>query len=272
MITDADVPRAPADTGPGEDADLGDETDLTADADDRERFREYISTRDRRLRNDLVESHMGLAVHIAKRFSRKSVDDDLRQVAMIGLVKAVDRFDPDHGAAFSTFAGRTIEGELKRHFRDATWALKVPRSAKELHLDVRRASAELEQRNGASPTVAEIADHLGIDRDDVLRGLAADAAASTEALDVREPDGAIDRLDALAVEDVEIEHVDATDEINDLLSHLSPRDRRIVTLRFAERKTQSEIAEIEGISQMHVSRLLRSAFAQMRAAATDRGD
>jgi RNA polymerase sigma-B factor len=237
------------------------------DADDRERFQEYVQTRDRRLRNELVEAHMGLAVHIAKRYSRRGLDDDLRQVAMIGLVKAVDRFDPEHGAAFSTFAGRTIEGELKRHFRDATWTLKVPRSAKELHLDVRRASAELEQRLGTSPTVAQIADYLDVDRDDVLRGLAADAASSVEALDTREPDSAIDRMDVLAVHDDEVEQVDHLDQLSDLLSNLSERDRRIVVLRFAERKTQSEIAEIEGISQMHVSRLLRSAFATMRAAA-----
>lgn len=241
------------------------------DTDDRERFHDYARTRDRRVRNELVEAHMGLAVHIAKRYSRRSLDDDLRQVAMIGLVKAVDRFDPDHGAAFSTFAGRTIEGELKRHFRDATWALKVPRSAKELHLDVRRASAELEQRLGASPTVAQIAEHLEVDRDDVLRGLAADAASGVEALDTREPDSAVDRMDVLAVHDDEIDQVDNVDELSGLLGHLSERDRRIVTLRFAERKTQSEIAEIEGISQMHVSRLLRRAFETMRAAAGTAG-
>ncbi len=234
---------------------------------DLERFREYASTRDRRLRNELVETHMGLAVHIAKRYSRRAVDDDLRQVAMIGLVKAVDRFDPEHGAAFSTFAGRTIEGELKRHFRDATWTLKVPRSAKELHLDVRRASAELEQRMGSSPTVDQVAAHLGIERDDVLRGLAADAASTPEALDVREPDRAVDRMDALAVGDDEVDQIDHADQVARLMAHLSERDRRIVTLRFADRKTQSEIAELEGISQMHVSRLLRKAFAQMRAAA-----
>ena len=119
------------------------------DLDDLELFRAFAASKSRKLRNQLVERHMGLAAHIANRFRRQG-DDDLRQVAMVGLVKAVDRFDPEYGAAFSAFAGRTIEGELKRHFRYRSWAVRVPRGAKELHLLVRNGSEELSQRNGGS--------------------------------------------------------------------------------------------------------------------------
>src|SRR3954465_9566784 len=147
------------------------------DLDDLELFVEFANTRGRATRNRLVERHMGLAAHIAKRFSRPGgAEEDLRQVAMLGLVKAVDRFDPNFGVPFAAFAGSTIEGELKRHFRDHGWAVPVPRAAKQLHLIVRRAADELVQSNGRSPSVAEIAEHVGLDREDVLRGLSASAA------------------------------------------------------------------------------------------------
>ena len=156
----------------------------TDDVDESELFREFRRTRSRRIRNELVERHMGLAAHVARRFGRRGPsDDDLRQVAFLALVKAVDRFDPDRNVAFSTFAGRTIEGEIKRHFRDHTWTVRVPRSAKETHLRLRRATDELTQRLGRSPTVAQLAEHLGIDVDEVLEGIAAGSAYSTASLD-----------------------------------------------------------------------------------------
>jgi RNA polymerase sigma-B factor len=243
---------------------------VTDDLDDLELFREYARTRSRRVRNQLVERHMGLAAHVAKRYSRSERrDEDLRQVAMIGLVKAVDRFDPEHGAAFSSFAGRTIEGELKRHFRDASWAVKVPRSAKELHLLVRRAASELEQSAGRSATVAEIADHLGLERDDVLRGLAASAAASVGTLDAPDrEDGATDRQASLATEDGGFEDAENLYVVRELMERLPEREREIVRLRFYEERSQSDIAAQVGVSQMHVSRLLRRSFEQMREWAT----
>ena len=245
---------------------------MTDDLDDLELFHEYRRTRSRAVRNRLVERHMGLAAHVAKRYSRgERRDEDLRQVAMIGLVKAVDRFDPDHGAAFSSFAGRTIEGELKRHFRDASWAVKVPRSAKELHLLVRRAAAELEQVEGRSATVDEIADHLGLDRDDVLRGLAASAAASVGTLDAADGDdgGSSDRQASLATDDRSFEQAENLQVVSELMERLPEREREIVRLRFYEERSQSDIAETVGISQMHVSRLLRRSFEQMREWATE---
>lgn len=245
------------------------------DLHDLEAFREFAATRKRSLRNELVERHMGLAAHVAKRYSRTGrSDDDLRQVAMIGLVKAVDRFDPEYGASFSSFAGRTIEGELKRHFRDKTWTVKVPRGAKELHLQVRRAASELERLGQSSPTVDAIAEHLQIDRDDVLRGLAASAASTVDTLDAPAGDGdrATDRQAALASGDESYEQAENRQVVLDLLDTLPEREREIVKLRFFDELSQSDIAERVGISQMHVSRLLRRSFEQMRAAMGDAGD
>lgn len=238
----------------------------TPDGSDDELFRRYRSTRSRSLRNQLVERHMGLAAHIARRAGRGRSDDDLRQVAMMGLVKSVDRFDPDRGVAFSAFAGRTIEGELKRHFRDRTWSVRVPRSAKELHLAVRRANDELGQTLGRSPTVAELAEHLDLDRDDVVAGLAAGAAQTAGTLDTTagDDDTAGDRNAALASHDDGFELAEHREIIGALLDRLPERERRIVELRFFDELSQSDIADRMGISQMHVSRLLRRSFEQMR--------
>ena len=236
-------------------------------SDDLELFREFAATRSRSTRNQLVENHMGLAAHVAKRFGRSGrPDDDLRQVAMVGLVKAVDRFDPEYGASFSSFAGRTIEGELKRYFRDKSWAVKVPRSAKELHLSVRNASEELTQRDGVSPSVDQIAKHLQVDRDDVLRGLSATAASTIGTIDAGggADSTATDRMAVLAEDDRGFEHAENRDLVELLLAELPDREREIVELRFYDEMSQSEIADRVGVSQMHVSRLLRRSFAQMR--------
>ena len=243
--------------------------DASVSDDDLDLFREFATNRDRTVRNRLVERHMGLAAHIANRYRRSNMsDDDLRQVAMVGLVKAVDRFDPDYGSSFSAFAGRTIEGELKRHFRDRSWVVRVPRSAKELHLDVRRATDELSQKIGRSPSVDEIAEHLAIDRDDVLRGLSATAAYSVGTLDVSAADdpprGSMSGQRALATIDSGFADTENRQVIAELLERLPDREREIVRLRFYERMSQSEIGDTMGISQMHVSRLLRRSFDQMR--------
>lgn len=232
-------------------------------------FREFATNRSRAVRNRLVERHMGLAAHIANRYRRSNMsDEDLRQVAMVGLVKAVDRFDPEYGSSFSAFAGRTIEGELKRHFRDRSWVVRVPRSAKELHLQVRRANDELSQKVGRSPSVDEIADYLEIERDDVLRGLSASAAYNVGTLDVSSSDdqsgGSMSGQRALASTDSGFVDSENRQVIAELLDRLPDREREIVRLRFYERMSQSEIGDALGISQMHVSRLLRRAFEQMR--------
>lgn len=235
-------------------------------------FEEFHRTGRRRLRNALVERHIGLAVHIAKRYQHHS-RDDVEQVAMMALVKAVDRFDPTLGFAFSSFAGRTIEGEIKRHFRDATWAVRVPRSAQELHLAVRRGSDELSAKLGRSPSVEEVAEHLGIDRDDVLTGLVATAARTVGSLDPPSTGGdderSADSRAVLGMSEPGFEHLDTALTVERALEVLPEREREIVRLHFYDGMSQSEIAEQVGMSQMHVSRLLRRAIDTMRAQLVD---
>jgi RNA polymerase sigma-B factor len=226
-------------------------------------FAEFVRTRSRRLRNELVERHMGLAAHVARRFGRRGPsDDDLRQVAFLALVKAVDRFEPDRNVAFSTFAGRTIEGEIKRHFRDNTWTVSVPRSAKEIHLQLRRATDELTQKLGRPPNVRQLAERLGVGTDVVIEGIAAGSAYSTASLDA--PITAEGPASELGSEDPGFGHVADSSVVGDLISRLPEREREIVRLRFYDELTQGEIAERMGMSQMHVSRLLRRSFEQMR--------
>ena len=227
-------------------------------------FYELRETGRRRVRNQIVEQHMGLAVHIAKRYAGSvGRDDDIEQVAMMALVKAVDRFDPDLGVPFSSFAGRTIEGEIKRHFRDATWSVKVPRGAKELHLMVRRATDELSARLGRSPSVDEVASHLDLDRDDVITALSVGEARRVGTIDPGSDD---DTTADAAVGTREGGFADVENEtvVAQLLESLPEREREIVRLRFFDELSQVEIAERVGVSQMHVSRLLRRSFEQMR--------
>ncbi|MEY2959217.1 MAG: polymerase sigma factor SigF [Actinomycetota bacterium] len=214
-----------------------------------------------RIRDELVQRFAGLAVHIARRFRRPNVHpDDLEQVAMFALVRAVERFDPDHGASFTSFAGRTIEGEIKRHFRDHTWMVRVPRGAKDLHLAVRRAIDELSRTTGKEPTTSEVAAHLGVDGEQVGVGLGAGSAYAVQSLDET------DRSDVpIRSADSAIEHCLDRHLVDELLDRLPARQRRIVHLRFFEDRSQSEIAAEVGLSQMHVSRLLRASFEQMRA-------
>lgn len=247
---------------------------MTAGGDELELFREFAHTQRRSLRNELVERYTGLAVHIAKRFRQPGSADDIRQAAMMGLIKAVDRFDPEFGVTFVTFAGSTIEGELKRYLRDRTWTVRVPRAAKELHLLVRRATDELQQRLGHSPNVAEVAKYLQISNEDVLRGLTA-----TAAYDVGSIDGhgdadvpAPDRSAALAVTETGYAQAVDRDVVHRLLGRLPDREREIVRLHFFEGQSQAQVGEALGISQMHVSRLLRRSFELMRRWAHEEPD
>ncbi|MFZ4515667.1 MAG: SigB/SigF/SigG family RNA polymerase sigma factor [Acidimicrobiia bacterium] len=243
-----------------------------------ELFRKFRATSDRQLRNVLIEAHRPLAIHLARRFSSRTEPlDDLVQVAQLGLLKAVTRFDPDRGVAFSSFATPTILGELKRHFRDATWAVRVSRRAQEMLLEVNAATSELSQRLGRSPSVAEIAQSISVTEAEVLDALEAGAAYRTapmatpgesdpDEIDLRMPPGE---------QDVELELADDRNLVRSLLETLPPRERQIVFLRFFEERTQTEIADEIGISQMHVSRLLRQSFRTMQrelAARTSRAD
>lgn len=222
-------------------------------------FRELRRTGDRSLRDRLVEEHLGLAEAMARRYDRRGVPfDDLVQVATIGLLKAVTRFDPDHGAAFSSFAVPTILGELRHHFRDHGWTVNVPRRLQELRHRADATAERLAQQLGREPTADEVAAELGEDRDNVLLALEGLRTAYTPA-----------PLDAattgpLAAADHDREHVDDRMVVDDLLQALPERQRRIVVLRFWGGLSQQQIADRVGCSQMHVSRLLRRSLATMQ--------
>ena len=243
---------------------------MTAPGADGERatlFAEYRRTRDRDLRNQLVEDNLGLAHALARRYSERGESlDALTQVALVGLVKAVERFEPERGLAFSSFAAPTIEGELKRHFRDRRWALRMPRRLQEISLEVTRSVASLAQRYGRSPTIGEIARDTGLTEEDVLEGLEAGRAAVASSLDTASPanDDEGGSADRLGQSDVELERVEQRLTVSRLLARLPQREREIVTLRFYDGWTQSQIAARFGLSQMQISRLLAQSLERLR--------
>ncbi|WP_138894940.1 RNA polymerase sigma factor SigF [Streptomyces chryseus] len=218
------------------------------------------------LRNRLVRMHLPLVEHLARRFRNRGEPlDDLTQVATIGLIKSVDRFDPERGVEFSTYATPTVVGEIKRHFRDKGWAVRVPRRLQELRLSLTTATAELSQQHGRSPTVHELAERLGISEEEVLEGLESANAYSTLSLDVPDTDDESPAVaDTLGSEDEALEGVEYRESLKPLLEDLPPREKRILLLRFFGNMTQSQIATEVGISQMHVSRLLARTLAQLR--------
>ncbi len=224
-------------------------------------------TRRQRIRDELVEMHLPLVEYLARRFRNRGEPlDDLIQVATIGLIKSVDRFDLERGVEFSTYATPTVVGEIKRHFRDKGWAIRVPRRLQELKLSLTKATQELSQRNGRSPTVSELAAHLKMTDEEVLEGLESANAYSAVSLDA--PDGGDDDSpsvqDTLGITDEAIEGVEYRESLKPLLEKLPPREKKILLLRFFGNMTQSQIATELGISQMHVSRLLARTLAQLR--------
>jgi RNA polymerase sigma-B factor len=219
------------------------------------------------IRDELVEGHLPLVEYLARRFAGRGEPlDDLVQVATIGLIKAVDRFDPERGVEFSTYATPTIAGEVKRHFRDKGWAVRVPRRLQELKLALTRATADLTQKLGRAPTIAELAQNLALSEEEILEGLESAHAYSTVSLDA--PDSDDDAgpavADSLGMVDDALEGVEYRESLKPLLEALPPREKRILVLRFFRGMTQSQIASELGISQMHVSRLLARTLAQLR--------
>jgi RNA polymerase sigma-B factor len=207
-----------------------------------------------------------LAAALARRFDRRGEPlEDLIQVANLALVGAVERFDRDQGAAFSSFATPTVLGELKRHFRDKTWSVKVPRGLKELHLRIGPAVAEMHATLGRGPTVPELAENLGVSEDDVIEAMEAGAAYRPGSLAAPDVTGEPRDDRALAENEVGYNDVEARLTVRALMAQLPERERNIVYLRYFEGLTQSEIAERIGVSQVHVSRLLREALARLAA-------
>src|SRR5439155_2822149 len=213
---------------------------------------------------------MGLAEYLARRFTNRGEPlDDLLQVASLGLLKAVDRFDPDRGLEFSTYATPTIVGELKRHFRDKGWAVRVPRRVQELHLRLGTVVGTLSQELGRSPTIPEIAHAAKVSEEEVVEAIEAGHAYRFTSLDAPSGEDESALSSQLGVEDQNLVDSEHRVALSPLIARLSPREQTILHLRFFEGMTQSEIASRLGISQMHVSRLLARSLAQLREAAGD---
>jgi RNA polymerase sigma-B factor len=221
-----------------------------------------------RQRDRIVERCLPLADHIARRFDgRGEPRDDLVQVARVGLVNAVIRFNVDAGSDFVSFAVPTIMGEVRRHFRDNSWSVKVPRRLKELHLRLGAATAELSQRLGRAPTPSELAAELDMDRDEVVEGLIAGSSYNTLSIDSGGNSGNEDApaiADTLGDMDAGLDQIENREALRPLLASLPERERTVLLLRFFENLTQTQIAERVGISQMHVSRLLAKSLTKLR--------
>ena len=229
---------------------------------------------DLRAREELVNRFLPLATRLAGRYRQTAeAQDDLDQVASLGLLKAIDRYDPALGP-FVRFAVPTIMGELKRHFRDKGWGMRVPRALQESFLQVNEAVAELSGRLGRSPTPRDIATHTGLSVERVLEAIEASRAYSPAALDAPHPgdeDGSRTLGDSLGGDDPGYESVDLGQALAPAFRALPPREQRILKLRFIDDLTQSEIAAQVGVSQMHVSRLLTRSLERLNAAAEGHG-
>jgi RNA polymerase sigma-B factor len=237
---------------------------MTCDADDRDLLRRWRDNKDESARMELVERTLPLARTLARRYANKGEAlDDLEQVAALGLVKAIERFDLDREVRFTTFAVPTIAGEIKRHFRDRGWMIRVPRDVQELSARLTVTRDRLTRELGRSPTVEQLAKaaHAGVEQ--VLEALS--AADAYRALSLDEPLGeGIEALDAIGGDDLGFERVEQRYMLRSGLTHLPAREREILHLRFYEGLTQREIADRVGVSQMHVSRLIRRSIESLR--------
>jgi RNA polymerase sigma-B factor len=232
-------------------------------------LREFAKTRDPSLRERLVLMHGRIVRYLASRFDTRAVpQEDLVQVAYIGLISALDRFDPGRGVSFVTYAIPTILGEIKRYFRDQTWALKAPRRLRELGLTLRRLRHDLEQQLGRSPTIQEMAHAAAVSEERLLQAMEVDRAYSPCSLDtqIAGPDGGEKGAvwDCVGADDPEIAGVEERGALLQAINHLERRQRRIIRLRFYDELSQAEVARQLGISQMHVSRLERQALRHLR--------
>lgn len=242
--------------------------DAPARIENRDLFIRWQKFGEQRAREELVERFLPLARNLARRYAgAREPFDDLLQVASLGLVKAIDRFDIDRGAAFSSFAVPTILGELKRYFRDLGWSVHVPRGAQEQALKVQEAQERLTTSTGRPPTVNELAEYLEFSVEDVLDALETAAAHHSASLDAPREDGEEESgtlVDVFGDDDPRYELVDETVTISVAARQLSARERRVLALRFVHDMTQTQIASEIGVSQMQVSRILRRALNQLR--------
>jgi RNA polymerase sigma-B factor len=242
----------------------------TRRAEDHRLLRAYLVDGDLRARDELVRRFLPLARQLARRYKRGNEPiDDLVQVASLGLVKAIDRYDLERGNAFSSYAVPTILGELKRHFRDHGWALHVPRGMQERIMQVNQAMERLSRALGRSPTPTELSLEIGIPCEEVLEAMEASVAYEASSLDAPrgiDPD-AHSYADSVGADDEGYEQVEYLEAIGPTMRAMPARDRLVLKLRFEDDLTQAEIAELIGVSQMHVSRLIRRALARLRTVA-----
>jgi RNA polymerase sigma-B factor len=229
---------------------------------------EYGRTRDPALRDRLVEANANLVHFIARRFANRGEPlEDIEQVGFLGLIHAIERFDPGLENEFSTFATPTIMGEIRRYFRDRSWAVRVPRRLQENFLRVNRARQEMSATLGREPSISEIAERLELEPDDVLAALEvapAQHALSLESRPSSDPEEGAELGERLGQSDENLELVETHDLLEKAMAHLTAREKQIVALRFIDQLPQTEVAERLGISQMHVSRLQRAALDHMR--------
>ncbi len=233
-------------------------------------LREYAATRDPEIRDRLVQLNADLVHFIARRFANRGEPiEDIEQVGFLGLIQAIQRFDPSLENEFSTFATPTIMGEIRRYFRDKSWAVRVPRRLQENYLRVVRAQEELTRTLSRQPSIAEIATHLGLGQDEVLAALEVSPAQHTVSLESTPTGGTVEDGSELGErigrEDENLERVEMKALLEQAMAHLTPRERQIMVLRFFDQLPQTEVAKRLGISQMHVSRLQRAALEHMRA-------
>lgn len=219
------------------------------------------------VRDELITLHLPLVTHLARRYRDRGESwDDLVQVGTVGLIKAIDGYDPSHGTELSTYATPTILGEIKRHFRDRAWAVRVPRRLQELSLRVAATSDDLTHTLQRSPTVREIADALDVSQTDVLEALEARQAYTADSIDVDDDDDATpSAVLSMGADDPAFASIDDIETLRPLLAALTDRERTLIRMRFFDNMTQSQIADELGISQMHVSRLLARTLTTLRA-------
>jgi RNA polymerase sigma-B factor len=237
---------------------------------DQRLFRAWVDRGDRHARALLIERFLPLARSLARRYERGSEPlEDLVQVASVALVKAIDRYDPARGYAFSSFAVPTIAGELKRHFRDQTWIVRPPRGIQEVTLRVEGALARLSQQLDRSPTTSELAAAVGVSDEEILEAMQARSARGALSLHAPqgEPGDAMSLQDTLGADDPDIERAEQRAQLDRLMAEVSPRAREMLRMRFEEDMTQAEIGAAIGISQMQVSRILRQTIAKLREVA-----
>ncbi len=243
---------------------------LSSQAEDRELLRRYHEQGDRSAREELVQRHLPLVRALARRYAGRGESlDDIEQVGAIGLIKAIDRFDPTRDVALTTYATPNVVGEIKRHFRDKGWAIRIPRGLQELNAKMSSTIERLTLELGRSPSIAEIAQRLESTPEQVLEAMEAGSAYAPVSLNAGTgEDGELDPMETIGTEDDNFERTEERASLEPALEMLPHREREILRMRFEEGLTQTQIADKIGVSQMHVSRLIRKSLARMRAELT----